>query len=196
MQVVFESEAHVHGRVELGVRLKELRIRRGMSQTDLARQIGVTPSTISQVESNLIYPSLPALLKMAEILNIPPGQLLQDAVSPVQKIHFTAGDATEIKFSDQPKDTISGWHLTGLKPEARTQIYLIEIHSKARIPRHFLVHKGDELGYLLNGVLQMTLNNIVHSINPGEVIHLDKESPSQWKNSGVETARLLWITTS
>jgi transcriptional regulator with XRE-family HTH domain/KaiC/GvpD/RAD55 family RecA-like ATPase len=196
MQVVFDSEAHVHGRVELGLRLKELRIKRGMSQTDLARQVGVTPSTISQVEGNLIYPSLPALLKMAEILNIPPGQLLQDAVSPAQKIHFTAGDATEIRFADQPRDSLAGWHLTGQRPDAKTQIYLIELHAKARIPRHFLIHKGYETGYLLKGEIQMTVNNIIHSISPGDVICLDKETPSQWKNTGLETARLLWMTTS
>jgi transcriptional regulator with XRE-family HTH domain len=196
MQVVFDAEAHVHGRIELGMRLKELRIRRGMSQTDLARQIGVTPSTISQVENNLIYPSLPALLKMAEILNIPAGQLLQDAVSPARKIHFTAGNATEIKFSDQPGNTIAGWHLTGLKPDAKIQIHLIEIQSKARISRHFMMHKGDETGYLLSGELQMTLNTVVHSISPGDVVYLEKETPSQWKNTGTEIARLLWMTAS
>ena len=54
--------------IDLGLRLKEFRLRRGLSQTELAKLVGVTPSTISQVESNLIYPSLPALMKMAEAL--------------------------------------------------------------------------------------------------------------------------------
>ena len=193
-QVVFDSEKHVPNRVELGMRIKELRSRKGMSQTELARQIGVTPSTISQVESNLIYPSVPGLLKMAEILGTSPGQLLEDAVSPGQRILFATPDAPEIPISESFRDALAGWHLTSRKPEAHTHVYRIDIHSKARIPRHFLTHKGIEIGYLISGELRMTLPSTVLSIGSGDLVYLDKETPSLWENPGTETARLLWIT--
>ena len=70
LTVSFETEKHTTGQIDLGTRLKELRMKRGLSQTELAKLVGVTPSTISQVESRLIYPSLPALLKMAEVLSV------------------------------------------------------------------------------------------------------------------------------
>ena len=70
LDVIFDSEKGATSRIDLGTRLKELRTKRGLSQTELAKLVGVTPSTISQVESNQIYPSLPALIKMAEILSV------------------------------------------------------------------------------------------------------------------------------
>ena len=70
LNVNFDYEKRTTGPFDLGLRLKELRSKRGISQTELAKLVGVTPSTISQVESNMIYPSLPALLKMAEILSV------------------------------------------------------------------------------------------------------------------------------
>ena len=43
---------------------------RGISQKELAELTGVTPSTISQVEKSLIFPSLPALCRIAENLSV------------------------------------------------------------------------------------------------------------------------------
>ncbi|MFH1350815.1 MAG: helix-turn-helix transcriptional regulator [Pseudomonadota bacterium] len=51
LNITFDSEKRTTGRIDLGMRLKELRTKRGISQTELAKLVGVTPSTISQVES-------------------------------------------------------------------------------------------------------------------------------------------------
>ncbi|MCP3933501.1 MAG: helix-turn-helix domain-containing protein, partial [Bacteroidetes bacterium] len=58
------------GKHDLGSRIKSYRTSRGLQQTVLAKQVGVTPSTISQVESGQIYPSIPALLKISELLSV------------------------------------------------------------------------------------------------------------------------------
>ena len=77
LNVSFETEKGAGSGLDLGTRLKELRTKRGLSQTELAKQVGVTPSSISQIESNLIYPSLPALLKVAEVLLVDVRSLFQ-----------------------------------------------------------------------------------------------------------------------
>jgi len=69
-EVTFQAEGRAVSRFDLGARVKTLRKQRGLSQTELARLIGVTPSNVSQVESNIIFPSIPALIKMAEILSV------------------------------------------------------------------------------------------------------------------------------
>ncbi|MDP3284873.1 MAG: cupin domain-containing protein, partial [Desulfobacterales bacterium] len=61
-----------------------------------------------------------------------------------------------------------------------------------KIPAHFFVHKGEEFGYLVMGKLQMKMNKTVHILNPGDVVYLTSVLPSEWKNTGTDTARLLW----
>ena len=78
LTITFDSDTHTTSQTDLGARLKQLRGKRGLSQTELAKFVGVTPSTISQVESYLIYPSLPALLKMAEILAVEVSSFFQE----------------------------------------------------------------------------------------------------------------------
>ncbi len=193
LNVTFDAEKRTTGSIDMGLRLKELRVKRGLSQTELAKLVGVTPSTISQVESNLIYPSVPALLKMAEILSIEVSSFFQNTGGGRSKNVFTYQDASSIKFADLPSDTISGKLLTPLDFEAKAEPYLIEIEPGKGFPAHFFIHKGDEVGYLLSGELQVTLENNLCTVKAGELIYLTAEMPSQWKNTGTETAKLLWI---
>ena len=193
LNVFFDSERHTSGKIDLGMRLKELRVKRGISQTEVAKLIGVTPSTISQIESNLIYPSLPALIKMAETLSVDVSSFFQEAPDIGSMVVFRESDASEIKFSDLPEGSINAKLLTPLDFNPKAEPYLIEIPPKKSLPSHFFIHKGEEIGYLLSGKLQMRLEKSVHNLNAGDVVYLTTEMPSQWKNPGPGSARLLWI---
>jgi len=193
LTVSFEPERRAAGRINLGLRIKELRSKRGISQTDLARLVGVTPSTISQVESNMIYPSIPALIKMAEVLSVDVSSFFQGAEELKGRVIFPQEEAVEIKFSDLPKENIQAWLLTPLGDDPKAEPYLIEIPPNKSLPSHFFIHKGDEIGYLLSGKLQLKMGKAVHQARSGDVIYLTSEMPSQWKNPGPGMARLLWI---
>ena len=192
MTVTFDLEKSVPASIDLGGRLKALRTRKGLSQKELAGMVGVTPSTISQVESNLIYPSLPALFKIAQILAVEPGYFFHKESSGQRPSVFSGGGKV-IRFPDLPKDNISGRHLLPVDLPAPIEPYLLEIPAGAKLPSHFFVHKGEEFGFLLEGELQMTLQNVVKQLGKGDVVYLTRHLPSQWKNPGQKTARLLWI---
>ncbi len=193
LSVFFDSEKRKTSWIDLGIRLKELRKKRGLSQTELAKLIGVTPSTISQVESNLIYPSLPALFKIAEILSIDVSSFFHDSGDIGNAIVYADSDASEIKLTDLPNESIGVKLLTPLDFNPKAEPYLIEIPPKQALPSHFFIHKGEEVGYLLNGKLQLKLEKAVYNVNAGNIIYLTSEMPSQWVNPGSSTARLLWI---
>jgi transcriptional regulator with XRE-family HTH domain len=191
--ISFEAEAHPVSRIDVGSRLKELRALQGLSQSELARQVGVTASTISQVEGNLIYPSLPALLKLAEVLNVEVGQLFQESRVTGRKIHFTAGDAAEVRSPGFPQAQLAGKRLIPQKMDADAEPYLIDFPAGFSLQSHFFTHKGQEIGYLLSGELRLTVNSTEHTIRPGEIIFLTSETPARWINPGQETAHLLWF---
>jgi transcriptional regulator with XRE-family HTH domain len=175
------------------MRLKEFRIKRGLSQTELAKLVGVTPSTISQVENNHIYPSLPAVLKMAEILSVEVSSFFQESADTRNRIIFPAAEALEVKFPDLPQGSIDGKRMTPLDFDPKAEPYLIEIPPNKDLPSHFFIHKGEEVGYLLSGKLQLKLEKSVYTIRSGDVIYLTTEMPSQWRNPGPGVARLIWI---
>jgi glyoxylate utilization-related uncharacterized protein len=65
--------------------------------------------------------------------------------------------------------------------------------SKTSLPSHFFIHKGEEVGYVLAGELQIKMEKSVHTAQVGDMIYLTAAMPSQWRNDGPDVARLLWI---
>jgi transcriptional regulator with XRE-family HTH domain/KaiC/GvpD/RAD55 family RecA-like ATPase len=193
LNVTFDYARRATGKIDLGMRLKELRTKRGLSQTELAELVGVTPSTISQVESNLIYPSLPALLKMAEVLSVEVSSFFQEKADTRNRVIFPAAEAVEVKFPDLPEGSVHANLLTPMDFEPKAEPYLIEVQPNKSLPSHFFIHKGDEIGYLLSGKLQLKLDKAVYTLRSGDVIYLTSEMPTQWKNPGPTVAKLLWI---
>lgn len=193
LKITFDSEKHSTDWFDLGKRLKEFRTRRGLSQTELGKLVGVTPSTISQVESNLIYPSLPALLKMAEVLAIELSSFFRDSVDITDRMIFPSGEAMDIKLPNLPEANIHAKLLTPVDFMPKAEPYLLEIPPNKTLASHFFIHKGEEIGYLLSGTLQLKLEKSVYHVHTGDVIYLTSEIPSQWENPGPDTARLFWI---
>ncbi|PWA07546.1 helix-turn-helix transcriptional regulator [Flavobacterium laiguense] len=52
------------------LRLKELMIQKGMSREDLANKVGVSMTTISNINSEKNLPTIHLLLQIAETLNV------------------------------------------------------------------------------------------------------------------------------
>jgi quercetin dioxygenase-like cupin family protein len=77
--------------------------------------------------------------------------------------------------------------------ETKAEPYLIEIPPFQTLSSHFFVHKGEEMGYLLSGELQIKLARETYTLHSGEVICLVSEMPWEWKNISSEPARLLWV---
>lgn len=61
----------------LGQRVRELRMKKGLTQIDLAKEL-CTPSMISQIESDRARPSYKMLFAIAERLDVPLDRLLMD----------------------------------------------------------------------------------------------------------------------
>ena len=190
--VHFESDQQAPGKLNLSARLKRLRKAQGLSQKALARGISVTPSTISQIEGNLIYPSLPALVKMAEILGVDVSTFFEPTDRAARPVVFQGpGDA--MALGDLPPARITARCLLPSGFDTGAEIFLIDIQARQTIPRHFFAHKGEEAGYLMAGRLEVVIREQTHVLAGGDLVYLTADTPSGWQNPGRETARLLWI---
>ncbi|MBA3036660.1 MAG: helix-turn-helix domain-containing protein [Desulfobacterium sp.] len=193
LDINIDFEKRTQTQLDLGTRLKEIRSRRGLSQTELAKLVGVTSSTISQIESNQIYPSLPALIKIAESLSVKVSTFFGELDTTSERVVFSFSNAANLQFSNLTKGVINGKALMPVESDSKAKVYLINVPPKTSIASHFFIYKGEEVGYLLTGRLQFKLKNKLHTAKEGDLIYLTTEVPTQWKNPDTETARLLWI---
>jgi transcriptional regulator with XRE-family HTH domain len=191
-EIILEGDEKARAQHDLGSRIKKIRKNQGMSQKELSKSIGVTPSNISQIESNLIYPSLPALYRIAESLSVEVSSFFQDKTLPVKTV-FPKGKGVKISMLDMPKDSIYAQQLTPPDLNGKAELYLIQILPEKKLPTHFFVHKGEELGYVLSGKISVVSQNETHTLEAGDTIYLKADIPTQWHNPGPETVKLLWL---
>jgi len=83
-----------------GQKIKAARLSRNMSQTLLAEQIGVAPSTIAMYETGQRFPVLENLDALADALNLPMSYFLEDAPAADHQLdsdfpRFLAGNQSD-----------------------------------------------------------------------------------------------------
>lgn len=193
LSVIFEDDSERAVKPWLGTKIREIRAKKKISQSELAKLIGVTPSTISQVESNLIYPSIPGLLKIAEVLSVDVGTFFATRARPSPKVVFSSSEAVEVGLLDARDHGISCKVLVPETQDTRAKLYIVEFQTNARISSHFIFHKGEEAGYVISGLLNMTMGDETHRLMSGDVVYLIRQSPSSWYNPGPDKAALLWV---
>jgi transcriptional regulator with XRE-family HTH domain len=62
--------------VKIGDNLKRQRIRKALTQEELARQAGLTTASVARIERNETEPRMSTLRKLAKALDIDPAELV------------------------------------------------------------------------------------------------------------------------
>lgn len=90
---------------EINIKIKELRHKANISQTELARRAGVTSAAISLLEKRKRYPSLIMIRRIAEALNTTPECILGEIpiieTLDIQNFFVEYGQIKKLKQSDQ-----------------------------------------------------------------------------------------------
>ncbi|MDQ3896214.1 MAG: XRE family transcriptional regulator [Actinomycetota bacterium] len=166
------------GRLARG--LERVRRERNLSQSELARMAGVTPSAISQAESGRRGLSLETLLLLSERLGMGLDELLASAP--------TGGYV----LARHPRTAVEP--TTGLldDPKAGLRAYLVRLGpGAAGAPE--LVHKGAELVLVASGLVQLTVGSDTPVMRAGDALLATTLAVSGWRNLLNAPALLFWV---
>jgi transcriptional regulator with XRE-family HTH domain len=167
----------------VGMALRAYRLRRELSQSDLARLAGVSPSAISQVERGERGLSLETLLALAGRLNVTLDELLGGEVTPDYRI------GRRRSLGNTPAGSV----LPLLDDaEAGLRAYLVSMPRSATIEAPF-THKGTELVGVVSGLVQVLLGSGRPVLRRGETLLASRRGIDAWRNVGESDAQCLWV---
>jgi transcriptional regulator with XRE-family HTH domain len=167
----------------VGAALRAYRLRRELSQSDLARLAGVSPSAISQVERGERGLSLETLLALAGRLNITLDELLGGEVTPDYRIGRRHG------LGDLPAGSVIPLLDDA---EAGMRAYLVSMPRSATVEAPF-THKGAELVGVVSGLVQVLLASGRPVLRRGETLLASRRGIDGWRNVGDGDAQCLWV---
>jgi transcriptional regulator with XRE-family HTH domain len=172
----------------IGIKIKALRMKTGMSQKELAEKIGLTPSFLSQLESNQISPSLNSFIHICNTLGVSPAQILEGKEPDEPQWLFKKESVlSHIAFSE---NDIKGYSIVKNGKMSGT---LVVLEPDAHIEEHFIPQGGKKFIHVLKGNVSIIINNKEKTLSSGDSLFLKEERPSLWKNKGGDKAELLLI---
>ncbi|HYF73605.1 MAG TPA: XRE family transcriptional regulator [Nocardioides sp.] len=151
----------------VGPRLQQLRRRRGITLSDLAKETGISTSTLSRLEAGLRRPTLEQLLPLARTYGVTLDELVDAPPTGDPRINLrpiVTGDGRTVLPLTRRPGGIQAYKFVlpagrdDAEPDLRT-------------------HEGYDWAFVLNGTLRLVLGEHDLLLSPGEVVEFDTRTP-------------------
>ncbi len=183
----------------LGAALRAAREARGLSLREVARQVEVSPSFVSQVELGKAKPSVGTLYALVSVLGISLNELLgqapADAPTPAPAA-WPRIDAPVVRAGERRRVQMSGvvWERLTADDPLVDFLHVEYGPGSASCPEDDMVrHGGREYGVIVTGHLEVQVGFEVYSLGPGDSIHFDSSTPHRLSNPHDDPCTAVWF---
>jgi transcriptional regulator with XRE-family HTH domain len=197
----------------IGLRLRAAREGTGMSLRKLAKAVGISPSALSQIETERSRPSVSTLYALVSELGMSLDDLFgaDGTQTPVSghagsgSVLGTAraaradGQSVGVQSADRRKRLLleSGVLWERLTPTDEPNFDFLnvvyEVGGASSRGDTFMRHNGREYGLVLEGELKVTVGFESHTLGPGDSIAFDSAIPHRLENCGDVPVSAIWV---
>ena len=175
--------------MDIGKRMKEIRIQYGLTQQELADRSELTKGFISQLERNQNSPSIGTLLDIIQCLGTTPAEFFTD--EEPEQIVFKEDDFFA-KINDEKHHMIE-WVVPNAQKDAMEPVRLTL--KSGGVSEEILPHSGEEFGYLIKGSIKINYGGKSYSVHAGESFYFKADKKHYIENTGTRDAVLIWVST-
>ncbi|MBP1925572.1 transcriptional regulator with XRE-family HTH domain [Sedimentibacter acidaminivorans] len=174
-----------------GNKVRSLRKKKSMTIDDLSLKSGFTASYISQVERNLIEPSLSALSKICKVLEISPYYFIDndDNVIITRK-----EDRQKLLMGENDKEIV---YLLPINSEKKSKFkfdaYETKIEPGKWDSTNFIIIDSDKFVIIKKGTLLVKVNDDNEILQEGDSIYICSNTPHNIYNPTEEISEILCI---
>lgn len=178
--------------MEFGKSIKELRLKHNMTLRDLAKTSGCSISFLSQLERDMISPTVASLRKIADALGVTITSFFADDDSPKDAVVVRKDN--RMKIGSKASKVV----YESLKPRGANSVLepLYHILEKgAYSGDEYNIHLGEEFVYVLKGCVEITVDGNKMTLEEGDSALYNSNVPHRWKNIFDGETVLLWVNT-
>jgi transcriptional regulator with XRE-family HTH domain len=174
--------------LELGKRIKQLRLSQGFTLKDIESKVGVSATHVSEIERGKTSPTVGALAKIASALQVNPSFL----------VDLPIGDEISQTRENERYKLVGAkngaeWEiLTGERPSAELSLFMLDLDGDMKTPLEQWPRSGDKFLYVVEGVLPIELGEEKTVLRKGDSIHFKASRPMKLLNMGDRQCRVFW----
>lgn len=175
--------------IAIGSKIRELRIKNGLTQEELANRSELSKGFISQLESEQTSPSIATLVDILECLGTNLRDFFNDKVD--EKIVFKKEDYFTNENEEQHISTT--WVIPNAQKNDMEPI-LVTLQKNGVSDMHD-PHEGEEFGYVLDGSVELHIGATTYKVRKGESFYFEPDKEHYIENKNERPARLIWVST-
>ncbi len=172
----------------IGKRIRQFRREIGFTVEELAKKAGVSQSMISQIERGQTNPSLDTLWKLSYYLEVPVFSFFKNINS--SQVYVTKR-AEQKEMTMLHPNVIYRLISTGLDRRFELFELIVQPGEVAHLPQ--LAHQGEETGYIIQGELEVVIEEKTYYLETGDSIHFDSKLHHKFHNPGDKDAIGIWL---
>jgi len=174
--------------IDVGARLRQLRMERGKSMRSLARASGLSTNALSMIERGRTSPSVSTLYKLAEALEVPITAFFR-LEPPKQDVVFRlAGSRKRVPIPNGQWMGLGGEAFTG-----RMEPFMLILEPGASSGPFGMLHSGSEFVLCMSGQIEYEVEGQRFSLESGDSLIFAAQHRHRWKNSGQDTAQAVIV---
>jgi transcriptional regulator with XRE-family HTH domain len=183
-----ELGSDVSPEVLVGLKVREIRNRKGLSLRELAKRSKLNINTLSMLENGKSSPSVSTLHQLAISLEVPLSAFFEPQASFKQVVFTPQLQRPEVLF-DQMRLEVLG---KGVKHNV-IQPFVVTLAPQSDSGDNLIVHTGFELVYCLSGTINYSIGENVYTLAEGDSLVFESHLPHKWQNLSGEHAKMLLV---
>jgi transcriptional regulator with XRE-family HTH domain len=181
-------QANTQIQPKIGALIRALRRKLQLTLYDISAAAGISVGYLSQVERDQATPSLGTLAQIARSLDVGMDYFIstpsaEDSLTRASERQKFSVDGSSVSYERIAAD-FAGNILSS---------FILNIPSGYH--SETVSHEGEEILYVLEGVLSHTLDGLKMELEPGDSLHFRGSRPHSWWNDSGKTVRVLWTGT-
>lgn len=171
--------------MQLGEKIRELRVRRHLTVQQLADASGLSKGFISQVENGRTLPSLGTLNDLSRALATSVAYLVVEEERVPTVVRATERRRLNLGGNTSRVESLSS------HPRRNLDLVLAELPPGLSAKDKMHLHHGEECMFVVEGQVRLTHGEHVCDLSAGDACQFDGRIPHSVENRGTTTARVL-----
>lgn len=173
--------------MDIGGRIKSIRLKRGLTQEELALRSELTKGYISQLENDLASPSIATLIDILNVLGVTPQAFFAE-----EKEEQRVFGKTDFFVSPNGGGEATWLIPNSQKNEMEPILLSLPAGSESEVRMPF---EGEEFGYVLEGRITLVIDDKSYTAKRGEAFYIDGAYEHKIVNDFTRDAKIIWVTT-
>jgi len=181
--------------VNVGQRIKDVRVAKGLSIEEVAGKSGISEETISSIETHLVSPPLGNLVSLAKVFGVSVGDFFGEKGDSSFCIVRSDDRKTVSRFNSNDGKS-SGYSYEALgqqKKKKQMEPFLVTLSPTQVKEIEPNQHIGEEFIFVLKGKVEVRLLEHTDILNPGDSIYYDSTMPHIVACHGDQPATILAV---